>query len=103
MSFIWLHKKVHWSDTDAAGIVWFPNYFGWFEDAEEELYAIVAPPMRRATPNDTGPGMTARRATPVPTAANSQANLRASGVAKCLVPNHTPPIVLPMPCAQVQR
>ena len=41
MSFIWLHKKVHWSDTDAAGIVWFPNYFGWFEDAEEELYAVV--------------------------------------------------------------
>ena len=41
MSRLWLHKKVHWSDTDAAGIVWFPNYFGWFEDAEEELYAVV--------------------------------------------------------------
>ena len=41
MTRLWLHKKVHWSDTDAAGIVWFPNYFGWFEDAEEELYAVV--------------------------------------------------------------
>ena len=36
--FFWVQKKVHWSDTDAAGIVWFPNFFGWFEDAEEELY-----------------------------------------------------------------
>lgn len=36
--FFWVQKKVHWSDCDAAGIAWFPNYFGWFEDAEEELY-----------------------------------------------------------------
>ena len=36
--FFWILKKVHWSDTDAAGIVWFPNFFGWFEDAEEEIY-----------------------------------------------------------------
>lgn len=48
MSFIWLRKKVHWSDTDAAGIVWFPNYFGWFEDAEEELYAVVLGRHRQA-------------------------------------------------------
>ena len=40
-SFFWVHKKVHWSDTDAAGIVWFPNFFGWFEDAEEEIYAAA--------------------------------------------------------------
>ena len=39
MPHFWVHKKIHWSDTDAAGIAWFPNYFGWFEDAEEELYA----------------------------------------------------------------
>lgn len=37
-TFFWVQKKVHWSDTDAAGIAWFPNFFGWFEDAEEELY-----------------------------------------------------------------
>ena len=48
MSRLWLHKKVHWSDTDAAGIVWFPNYFGWFEDAEEELYAVVLGRHRQA-------------------------------------------------------
>jgi acyl-CoA thioester hydrolase len=36
-----MRKKVHWSDSDAAGIVWFPNFFSWFEDAEEELYAVV--------------------------------------------------------------
>jgi YbgC/YbaW family acyl-CoA thioester hydrolase len=48
MSRIWLDKKVHWSDTDAAGIVWFPNYFRWFEDAEEELYAVVLGSHRQA-------------------------------------------------------
>ena len=37
-SFFQIRKKVHWSDTDAAGIVWFPNFLGWFEDAEEELF-----------------------------------------------------------------
>ena len=41
MTHYWIHKKIHWSDTDAAGIAWFPNYFGWFEDAEEEIYAAV--------------------------------------------------------------
>ncbi len=41
MSFFQIRKKVHWSDTDAAGIVWFPNFLGWFEDAEEELYASL--------------------------------------------------------------
>jgi acyl-CoA thioester hydrolase len=39
--FFWVLKKVHWSDTDAAGIVWFPNFFGWFEDAEEEIYVAA--------------------------------------------------------------
>lgn len=37
----WVQKKIHWSDCDAAGIAWFPNYFRWFEDAEEELFAAV--------------------------------------------------------------
>ncbi|MGD9906184.1 MAG: acyl-CoA thioesterase [Vicinamibacterales bacterium] len=39
-SFV-VHKKVHWSDGDAAGIAWFANYLGWFEDVEEELYATA--------------------------------------------------------------
>jgi YbgC/YbaW family acyl-CoA thioester hydrolase len=39
-----IRKKVHWSDTDAAGVVWFPNFLGWFEDAEEELFASLGQP-----------------------------------------------------------
>jgi acyl-CoA thioesterase FadM len=41
VQFFWVEKKVHWSDTDAAGIVWFPNFFGWFEDAEEEIFTAT--------------------------------------------------------------
>ncbi len=41
MRFFYVLKKVHWSDCDAAGIVWFPNYLGWFEDAEEEVFRSV--------------------------------------------------------------
>ena len=41
MAFFQIRKKVHWSDGDAAGIAWFPNYFGWFEDVEEELFAAA--------------------------------------------------------------
>jgi acyl-CoA thioester hydrolase len=36
-----IRKKVHWSDTDAAGVVFFPNFLRWFEDAEEELFASL--------------------------------------------------------------
>jgi acyl-CoA thioester hydrolase len=48
MSLLWFLKKVHWSDTDAAGIVWFPNFLGWYEDAEEELFAVVLGRTRQA-------------------------------------------------------
>lgn len=41
MAFFSIRKKVHWSDSDAAGVVWFPNFLGWFEDAEEELFAAL--------------------------------------------------------------
>ncbi len=44
MPFFVIRKKVHWSDSDAAGVVWFPNFLGWFEDAEEELYAALGRP-----------------------------------------------------------
>ena len=40
-SFFQIRKKVHWSDTDAAGVVWFPNFLRWFEDAEEELFTSL--------------------------------------------------------------
>ena len=41
MSYFQIRKKVHWSDTDAAGVAWFPNFLGWFEDAEEEMFASL--------------------------------------------------------------
>ena len=41
MAYFQIRKKVHWSDTDAAGVAWFPNFLGWFEDAEEELFASL--------------------------------------------------------------
>ena len=41
MAFFQIRKKVHWSDTDAAGVAWFPNFLGWFEDAEEEMFASL--------------------------------------------------------------
>lgn len=41
MAFFQIRKKVHWSDTDAAGVVWFPNFLAWFEDAEEEMFASL--------------------------------------------------------------
>ena len=42
--FFWIRKKVHWGDTDAAGVVWFPRFLEWFEEAEEELYAALGRP-----------------------------------------------------------
>ena len=41
MAHFWIQKKIHWSDCDAASIAWFPNFFGWFEDAEEELFTAT--------------------------------------------------------------
>jgi acyl-CoA thioester hydrolase len=48
MAYFVVRKKVHWSDGDAAGIAWFPNYLGWFEDAEEELFAAALGRPRQA-------------------------------------------------------
>jgi acyl-CoA thioester hydrolase len=36
--------RVHWADTDAAGVVWHGNFFKWFEGAEEELYRALGEP-----------------------------------------------------------
>jgi acyl-CoA thioester hydrolase len=33
-----MRVQTYWSDSDAAGIVFFPNYFRFFEQAEEELF-----------------------------------------------------------------
>jgi acyl-CoA thioester hydrolase len=45
--FFWIRKKVHWGDTDSAGVVWFPRFLEWFEAAEEELYAALGRPRQR--------------------------------------------------------
>jgi acyl-CoA thioester hydrolase len=36
--------RVHWADTDAAGVVWHGNFFRWFEAAEEEMYRALGEP-----------------------------------------------------------
>jgi len=53
MSYFQIRKKVHWSDTDAAGVAWFPNFLGWFEDAEEEMFASLGQ-ARQALMDATG-------------------------------------------------
>ena len=36
--------RVHWADTDTAGVVWHGNFFRWFESAEEEIYRALGRP-----------------------------------------------------------
>jgi YbgC/YbaW family acyl-CoA thioester hydrolase len=57
VTLFWVEKKVHWSDTDAAGIAWFAHYFRWFEDAEEELYTAVLGRTRQSLLDDLKFGM----------------------------------------------
>ena len=45
--------RVHWADTDAAGVVWHGNFFRWFESAEEELYRALGRP-RQALLDELG-------------------------------------------------
>ena len=70
MTLLWVRKKIRWSDTDAAGIAWFANYFRWFEDAEEELYLTVLARTRQSLLDELQFGMprveaTARYVAPV--------------------------------------
>ena len=39
-----MRVQTYWSDSDAAGIVFFPNYFRFFEQAEEELFRSAGKP-----------------------------------------------------------
>jgi acyl-CoA thioester hydrolase len=45
--------RVHWADTDAAGVVWHGNFFRWFEGAEEEMYRALGRP-RQALLDELG-------------------------------------------------
>lgn len=57
VDFFQIRKKVHWSDCDAAGVVWFARFLGWYEDAEEELYAAVLGRTRQSLLDSIGFGM----------------------------------------------
>lgn len=57
MPFFHVQKKVHWSDCDAAGIAFFPNYFRWFEDVEEELFVAALGRTRQSLLDEHGCGM----------------------------------------------
>ncbi len=39
-----LEYRVRWGDTDAAGIVFYPNYFRWFDDAGHEFLRAAGLP-----------------------------------------------------------
>lgn len=40
-NFFRVNVRVHWADTDAAGVVWFGNFFRFFEEAEDELFRAL--------------------------------------------------------------
>ena len=39
-----MRVQTYWSDSDAAGIVFFPNYFRFLTQAEEELFRSAGKP-----------------------------------------------------------
>jgi len=39
--------KVHWGDTDAAGIVFYPNYYKWMDEATHELFSRIGYPTQQ--------------------------------------------------------
>ena len=36
--------KVKWGDTDAAGIVFYPNFYKWMDEATHELFSAIGEP-----------------------------------------------------------
>lgn len=36
-----IHLKVNWGDTDMAGIIFYPNYFNWFDIGSHTLFNAV--------------------------------------------------------------
>jgi acyl-CoA thioesterase FadM len=57
VAYFQIRKKVHWSDCDAAGVVWFVRFLAWYEDAEEELYEAVLGRTRQSLLDSIGFGM----------------------------------------------
>ena len=40
--------RIAWGDCDPAGIVFYPNYFAWFNAATDALFASVGLPLEQA-------------------------------------------------------
>ena len=40
-----LKLRVGWGDCDPAGIVFYPNFFRWFDDATAHLFAMLGMPL----------------------------------------------------------
>ncbi|SEI66798.1 4-hydroxybenzoyl-CoA thioesterase [Azotobacter beijerinckii] len=40
--------RIAWGDCDPAGIVFYPNYFSWFNAATDALFASVGLPLEQA-------------------------------------------------------
>jgi acyl-CoA thioester hydrolase len=41
IDFYRVNVRVHWADTDAAGIVWFGNFLRFFEEAEDDMFRAL--------------------------------------------------------------
>lgn len=41
------HFQVRWGDTDAAGIVFYPNFYKWMDEATHEFLAKIGCPSSR--------------------------------------------------------
>lgn len=40
-------RRVAWGETDAAGIVFYPNYFRWFDEAAHSFFRELGYPVQR--------------------------------------------------------
>lgn len=49
-----LKYKVTWGDTDAAGIVYFPNFYRWMNDATIELFNSIGFPFNQLFKENIG-------------------------------------------------
>ncbi|WP_102262699.1 acyl-CoA thioesterase [Mesobacillus jeotgali] len=41
-----VNLKVHWGDTDMAGIIYYPNYFNWFNIGSHTLFESIGIPLK---------------------------------------------------------
>jgi 4-hydroxybenzoyl-CoA thioesterase len=44
--------KVRWGDTDAAGIVYYPNFYKWMDEATHEFFAAIDYPTSKLFINE---------------------------------------------------